>query len=236
MSQGFTRGVPIDTDPNLSLDSDLVVPSQKAIKDYVDTGLNTKQDLLTDTKSVKIVSNNVELDGDNASPGNNKVYGTDGSGVKGWKADPTGGGNSIGELTSDVTAGPAVSPSASVAATLAASYKKGSAGVVFDGAGGVITTTTVAYVQVPYNGTITGWQIVANAIGGCTIAVRQSTFGAFPPSGAAIVTPVLSGARTSQAPSPLTLPVVAGDWLSFTISGVSTVAWVNLTLSITKTL
>ena len=47
MSQGFTRGVPIDTDPNLSLDSDLVVPSQKAIKDYVDTGLNTKQDTIT---------------------------------------------------------------------------------------------------------------------------------------------------------------------------------------------
>jgi hypothetical protein len=40
MAQGFTRGTPIDTDPNLSLDSDLVVPSQKAIKDYVDTGLS----------------------------------------------------------------------------------------------------------------------------------------------------------------------------------------------------
>jgi hypothetical protein len=47
MAQGFTRGTPIDTDPNLALDSDLVVPSQKAIKDYVDTGLNTKQDTLT---------------------------------------------------------------------------------------------------------------------------------------------------------------------------------------------
>jgi hypothetical protein len=47
MAQGFTRGTPIDTDPTLSLDSDLVVPSQKAIKDYVDTGLNTKQDTIT---------------------------------------------------------------------------------------------------------------------------------------------------------------------------------------------
>lgn len=36
MSQGFTKGTPIDTDPTLSLDSDLVVPSQKAIKAYVD--------------------------------------------------------------------------------------------------------------------------------------------------------------------------------------------------------
>ena len=47
MSQGFTKGTPIDTDPTLSLNSDIVVPSQKAVKDYVDTGLNTKQNTLT---------------------------------------------------------------------------------------------------------------------------------------------------------------------------------------------
>jgi hypothetical protein len=36
MAQGTTRGVPIDTDPTLAADSDLLVPSQKAIKTYVD--------------------------------------------------------------------------------------------------------------------------------------------------------------------------------------------------------
>jgi hypothetical protein len=36
MAQGTTKGVPIDKDPLLALDSDLVVPSQKAIKAYVD--------------------------------------------------------------------------------------------------------------------------------------------------------------------------------------------------------
>jgi hypothetical protein len=36
MAQGTTKGVPIDIDPLLALDSDLVVPSQKAIKAYVD--------------------------------------------------------------------------------------------------------------------------------------------------------------------------------------------------------
>jgi hypothetical protein len=35
MSQGFTKGTPIDTDPTLSLNSDIVVPSQKAVKSYV---------------------------------------------------------------------------------------------------------------------------------------------------------------------------------------------------------
>jgi hypothetical protein len=47
MAQGTTKGVPIDTDPLLANDSDLLVPSQKAIKTYVDTGLLTKQGALT---------------------------------------------------------------------------------------------------------------------------------------------------------------------------------------------
>lgn len=37
MSQGFTRGVPIDTDVTSSTNSNLLVPSQYAIKTYVDT-------------------------------------------------------------------------------------------------------------------------------------------------------------------------------------------------------
>jgi hypothetical protein len=36
MAQGTTKGVPIDVDPTLAADSDLLVPSQKAIKTYVD--------------------------------------------------------------------------------------------------------------------------------------------------------------------------------------------------------
>jgi hypothetical protein len=37
LAQGTTRGVPIDTDPLLTADSDLLVPSQKAVKAYADT-------------------------------------------------------------------------------------------------------------------------------------------------------------------------------------------------------
>ena len=147
-------------------------------------------------------------------------------------ATVTSSGNSIQALTSDVTASASL-PSQSVAATLATSYKSGSAGVIFDGAGGVITANTVAYAQIPYNGTITGWQIVANALGGCTIAVRKGTFSPFPPT-TVIVTPVLLTSQTASGTG-LSIAVSSGDWLSFTITGVSTVAWVNLTLSITKT-
>jgi hypothetical protein len=41
MAQGTTRGVPIDIDPLLVADSDLLVPSQKAIKTYADTKISS---------------------------------------------------------------------------------------------------------------------------------------------------------------------------------------------------
>lgn len=46
--------------------------------------LQTQMSITSDGSGLK-------LSADSASPGNNKVYGTDGSGVKGWKADPAGG-------------------------------------------------------------------------------------------------------------------------------------------------
>jgi hypothetical protein len=35
MAQGTTKGVPIDIDPLLANNSDLLVPSQKAVKTYI---------------------------------------------------------------------------------------------------------------------------------------------------------------------------------------------------------
>jgi hypothetical protein len=40
MAQGTTKGVPIDIDPLLAADSDLLVPSQKAVKSYAQPQLN----------------------------------------------------------------------------------------------------------------------------------------------------------------------------------------------------
>jgi hypothetical protein len=41
MAQGFTKGTPIDTDPTLSLNSDIVVPSQSAVVAYVASQVGT---------------------------------------------------------------------------------------------------------------------------------------------------------------------------------------------------
>ena len=215
MAQGFTRGVPIDTDPNLSLDSDLVVPSQKAIKDYVDTGLNTKQDTITLTTA-----------------------GTSGAAtlIGATLNIPQYGGGGITELTGDVTAGPG---SGSVAATLKNNLRIGSCGVVFDG-GGQVIQTKIAYVQIPYNGTLGAWSMVAAQAGACTIAVSKGTFGTFPTSSAVYsVNPAIPAtnitATGAGAYNPGMATITAGDVLKFEISAITTITWVNLSILITKT-
>jgi hypothetical protein len=50
------------------------------------TTFNGKQDALTATKSVNIVSNNVELDNDETSPTARKFYSTSGAAARGWRA------------------------------------------------------------------------------------------------------------------------------------------------------
>lgn len=54
MSQGYTKGIPIDTDGTLSADSDLLVSSQRAVKTYVDNA--TPSDASTTVKGVTKLS------------------------------------------------------------------------------------------------------------------------------------------------------------------------------------
>jgi hypothetical protein len=62
---------------------------QKQVTDLLARSVATQHSLtgggdFTTTRTLSLVN-------DTASPGNNKVYGTDGSGVRGWKDDPSGG-------------------------------------------------------------------------------------------------------------------------------------------------
>jgi hypothetical protein len=233
MSQGFTRGVPIDTDPTLSLDSDLVVPSQKAIKDYVDTGLNTKQDTLTATKSVEINSGNVELDGDLISPGNDKVYGTNASGTRGWYNAATGGG--ITELTTDVTT-PAASSGVTVA-TLAPNLKIGSFGVTVDGVTSIVQVGKVGFVTIPYAGTITGWSITSNAVGNIQFDIWKAS-GAIPTttivSDSTYPALVADDFQTSVAVGGWITTFAAGDVFGFYVNSASTIKNATLTIRTTR--
>ena len=55
MAQGTTKGVPIDIDPLLANNSDLLVPSQKAVKTYTDNGLSNKVSKAGDTMTGSLI-------------------------------------------------------------------------------------------------------------------------------------------------------------------------------------
>jgi len=61
MSQGYTKGIPIDVDGTLSGNTDLLVPSQKAVKTYVDTGLALKENVANKDTDGTLASNSDTL-------------------------------------------------------------------------------------------------------------------------------------------------------------------------------
>ena len=63
MAQGTTKGVPIDTDPLLAADSNLLVASQKATKAYIDNGLVNKQDASTRRNANNSANNSINYCG-----------------------------------------------------------------------------------------------------------------------------------------------------------------------------
>jgi hypothetical protein len=73
MSQGFTKGTPIDTDPTLSLNSDIVVPSQKAVKSYL--AANYQPTLVSGTNIKSINGNSLLGSGDLIVGGSSGVFG-----------------------------------------------------------------------------------------------------------------------------------------------------------------
>jgi hypothetical protein len=215
MAQGFTRGTPIDTDPNLALDSDLVVPSQKAIKDYVDTGLNTKQDTITLTTA-----------------------GTSGAAtlIGATLNIPQYSGGGITELTTDVTT-PAASSGVTVA-TLAPNLKTGSFGVTVDGVTGIVQVGTIGYVVMPYAGIITGYSITANVAGNVSFDITSAS-GAIPT--VSIITsgyPTITGTNftTSTAVGGWSTVFAAGDVFGFSVRASPAPASIkNATLTIRTT-
>ena len=133
--------------------------------------------------------------------------------------------------TASVTAG-------LISNTQYSNLKTGSCGVTFDG-GGQVVQTKIAYVQMPYNGTLGAWSMVADQTGACTIAVSKSTFAGFPPTSAVYsVNPAISaGFQTATAPGAYNsgmATVTAGDVLKFEISAITSITWVNLSISIAK--
>jgi len=145
------------------------------------------------------------------------------------------GGNSIGQLTGDVTTPAASSPGQSVAATIKPNLRSGSFGVTIDGNGGVIAVGQRGYVTMPYDGTIIDWELLADVTGTCNIDVRKSTFASFPTqttiTGSAPITMSAAQKAASSTLTGWTTSFNQGDVFGFTVVSATSITRLYLSLT-----
>lgn len=110
--------------------------------------------------------------------------------------------------------------------------------LALDGGGSAITTGVKADVRIPYNGTITGWELAADVSGSIVIDVWKDTYANFPPTVADTIAgtekPTLSSATKNQDTTltTWTTTVTAGDWIRFNVDSASTVTRVSLSIMV----
>lgn len=121
-------------------------------------------------------------------------------------------------------------------------FNKADCSFTIDGGGSAITTGVKGFVRVPYNCTVTGWDIVADQSGSIVIDVWYDTYANFPPtvldSIAGSEKPTLSSAQKNQDTSLSTWTTVnltAGSYLGFNVDSISTCTRVTVSLTVTKT-
>lgn len=112
--------------------------------------------------------------------------------------------------------------------------------IIIDGGGSAITTGVKADLVVPYNCTVLGWDIFANASGSIVVDVWKDTYANFPPTVADTITgtekPTLSSAAKNQdtALSSWTTTLNRNEILRFNVDSATTVTRVTLSLRIKR--
>jgi len=114
-------------------------------------------------------------------------------------------------------------------------------GITIDGSGSVISTGVKGYVTIPYDCTITGWDIFADQSGSCVIDLWKDTYANFAPTVDDTITgtekPTLSSQIKNQdaSLSTWTTSVTAGDIIAFNVDSATTVTRINVIIKVTKT-
>ncbi len=117
---------------------------------------------------------------------------------------------------------------------------EGSFGITIDGGGNVISTGVKGYVTIPYNCTITGWDIFADQVGSCVIDLWKDTYANFSPNISDSITgsekPTLTSAQKNQdnSLSTWTTSISAGDIIAFNVDSATTVTRVNVIIKVNK--
>lgn len=115
---------------------------------------------------------------------------------------------------------------------------------IIDGGGSVITTGIKGDIMVPFNCTVLGWDIVADASGTIQVDIWKDTYANFPPTVADTITgtekPTLSSAQKNQdtALSSWTTTLTRNDWLRINVDSSpapATVTRVTIAIRVKRT-
>jgi len=117
----------------------------------------------------------------------------------------------------------------------AAGSDKGSFGASID----IASVGTAGYITIPYNGTITGWQVIGNVSGTCVFDVWKTAAGIIPTVANTIAgteKPTLTAQQINSdlALTSWTTAVTAGDIVGIVLDSASVLSQAWLTVFITK--
>ena len=113
--------------------------------------------------------------------------------------------------------------------------------ITFDGGGFVPDVGSIAYIRVPYSGTIKGWTITSDIAGSCVLDVWKDTYANYPPlvadSIAGTEKPTLTAVAKNEdlTLTTWTTSVTAGDIIAVNIDSASTLTKIFLAIHIEAT-
>lgn len=114
----------------------------------------------------------------------------------------------------------------------------GVAGIVVGNGASVPATGSKGFLQIPYNGTIQSWTMLADQSGSAQITVKKSTYAGFPTTTSIVASlpPSLTSQQknTSSTLTGWTTAITAGDVLEFNLDSITTCQRVTLELTIQK--
>ena len=229
----------------MSLDSDIVVPSQSAVRDYVANNAVTTINAATEPVQeffIQFGGTGESTPTINTIGGNHTIYIPYADGGRPGVITAAQYLDFIGKVPSTRTLtinGTSYDLSADRSWTIASSSTQ-SIGATVDGSGGTITIGVKGYVQIPYACTITSWRVIANAVGSIQFDIFRATSGTIPTVsliGGGGNKPLLSTAQTnSAAPTGWTsTAIAANDMLAFNVDSATTVSWAVVQLTVTRT-
>lgn len=160
--------------------------------------------------SITSDASGIKLSGDSATPGNTKLYGTNGSGTKGWYDQPTGSTYTETDYI----------------------------GITIDNGASAITAGLKGYFTVPYAGTIKSWYLTADTSGSIVVDIWKAA-GTIPTVANTITAsakPTLTSAQigNSSTLTGWTTSVSAGDVVAYNVDSATTIRKVTLIVKIEK--